>query len=201
MGRCAVILMMLILIVGCGGEQSSNESGARSEAPPIDVAGEQSRSAIPDDPPPPTSSDNLRIMAYADADASITELTLAAGDIFNVYTFAELDGVTHVNAAQYRLVLPAGITIIGEEKTAPSVLTMGSHAELFAMVFDCRAPGKFKLMKYTCRVEDGFQGGEFEVKEGVDPRGAGFIGFVSCGDAAPEQLSASGSALTLRLKS
>ena len=90
--------------------------------------------------------------------------------------------------------------MVGEEKFSTQVLTVGTHSDLFAMAFECHESGRFLLMKFVCKVDDTFSGGELAVRPGVDAMGTAFLGFATCGAGQAQKLPASGGSVTLTLQ-
>jgi len=199
MNRILVVLVALLLAAGCGGGEGDSGSAQHSDAPPSG-SNTPGREAVPDIPPMADATAGVSLLPYLDEAGSVTEMALAANDVFTIHVLAEIDGHTHTSAAQFAMSVPPGISVIGEQKFSPRALTVGKYSDLFAIAYECHESGRFLLMKFTCRVDDTFKGGELTVRDGVDAEGTGFLGFATCGGGQAQQLPATGGAVTLTLK-
>jgi hypothetical protein len=192
---------LVVSLAGCGGGEgdATEEHTAHTPDAATDVQG---RPMIP-----PASEDagpveGVYTNLYFDEAGTITELAVAPGETFDLYLFAEYPKPYIVASAEYRLVLPQGVTIFGHEMFRDRCLTMGTYKKDFAITFECDTPtpGKFYIMKYACRAESDFQGGEIRAAEGVNDKGKGFLGFIACEEPQLRRLRSKGGVATLTMK-
>jgi hypothetical protein len=178
------ILLALALVASCGkgtedeaetaeGTEVSGGQGTVDELPPP-------RPAIDDEPL--TRYEKLvagYIRPYFDQAGTETSRKLASGELFELYVVAEFNDAYLMAAAEYRLVLPKGITVLAQAHTDSMTITVGKHDVDFSMTFHCIPGPKHWLVKYFCKVEDDFAGGVVETAAGDQRK---FIGFVTCAD-------------------
>jgi hypothetical protein len=183
---------------GCG-SGDDGDAGA-DKAPQVQVeVQQQSHSMIPPAVEPPEAIEDIYVNPYFDEAGSITELAVAPGDTFSLYIFGETIEPFHVAATEFRFDVPAGVVVVGKKTFNDRVLTMGDYSSDFVMGYQCTPPGKFNLMRYTCKVLDDCRGGKIELSPGVNAEGVSFLGFVAC-KPETERLPATGGSATLTIK-
>jgi hypothetical protein len=129
----------------------------------------------------------------------VTEKAVSQGDRFELYVFLGYPEPYHVNALEYRLELPAGVSILAEAKFDSHALTIGNPLEDFSMAYQCAPPGKYHVMKYECLAGEGFAGGEVRTTPGVNKHGKLFLGVVACQEE-PTKIPAQGGTAVLTVK-
>jgi hypothetical protein len=192
----------LLLAAGCGGGGEKTEtSAAGSEVSQAGGAGdmpaEQAREAIPEEVPVQTETEGVYIYPSFAADSAVTSLAVSPGTPFDLYVLVDYPEPWHMMAAQYRLELPTGLRIIGEQKFDGRALTMGSPEQGVSMGFGCRDPGRYQIMKYICIGDDNLAGGKIETAPGVMASGETLLGFANCEVAEPTVVPAHGGSVTL----
>lgn len=193
---------LVAMVAGCGGDgndtaQNTAQKTETAVTHTADKAPEsQSRTMIPD---ALEAVEGMALGVYFDEAGTVSEKAVAAGELITFYVTAEFKEPFHVNAAQYRVEVPDGIQVVGETKHSDRVLTVGSWESDFSIAFECRPPGKFYLVKYSCTVGPEFAGGVIKVTPGVNPHGISYLGFVSC-KPTTEKLPAKGGSATLAKK-
>ena len=207
MRRIALVslsLFALLFAAGCSGE--GDDAGGATEtaqtpaqSPPTTPPSTQGRAAIPEQIAGP-AADDVVIQPFFDVGGNSTTLAVAPGENFSFYVFAEYAEPFHMTAAQYRVVLPAGVSILHEVKFSDRALTMGSYTESYSMAFECHKPGKWFLVKFNCLADDTFDGGKIEIVKAVPAQGDPYLGFVSCNTETPEKIPANGGSVSLNKK-
>lgn len=207
-GRLTVFLLLAGMIAGCGGDGSSGDQQASREAipeksadPAPAVEETEGRPMIP--PEGPEAVEGVYIAPYFDAEGTATELAVAPGELFSVYICTVHPGYD-MKTAQWKMRVPDGITVLGESKTFPQALSVGTYSEIYMITYPCQTGGNtVSLLKYNCIATEEFQGGEFEtVKAGTalgHSKEPPFLGFVTCGDQM-QQVPAYGGTATVTRK-
>jgi hypothetical protein len=178
----ALAMFLAIPWVGCGGGgggNGSDEVSAKSESHRPQPQGE-SRSAIPEKVEPLDAIEGIEIMPYFDEQGTVSEQAISPGDEFTFYVFIAYPEPYYASAVEYRVEMPEGTSILGESKFNDRALTVGSMMDDFSMAFGCIAPAKFYVMKYTCKADESFKGGEIMVTPGVKKNGQTFLGIATC---------------------
>ncbi|MDH3198585.1 MAG: hypothetical protein OEO21_10135 [Candidatus Krumholzibacteria bacterium] len=195
----------LLLFAGCGGggEQAEKSGGGDGASYAGDVAedtGEPPREAIPEAMPVATETEGVSIFPSFAADSALGTLAVSPDVPFDLYVLVEYPEPWHMMSLQYRLVLPAGVRIVGEQRFEARALTMGEPEQGVSMAFGCRDPGRYHIMKYVCVAEAGFTGGAIETAPGVMPSGETLLGFANCQVDRPTVVYAGGGSITLSRK-
>ena len=177
-GVLAAVCLVLPL-AGCGGGGEEGNSAANTPTAKPAPQG-QSRPGIPQKEVEPEIVVGVEINPYFDELGAATQMGVAPGEQFTLYVFAQYDEPYHVSATEFRFDLPEGIRILDETKFGDRVISMGEREIDYVMAFECKAPGKFFLIKYLCVVEEGFKGGEVTMLPGVNAQGKAFLGMVAC---------------------
>jgi hypothetical protein len=172
MKRIVVLLLVLGLTASCGGngeETAGDETAAQTEEPVARIPdGEFSEFE---------KLANAFIKPYFDENATQSKKTVKPGDMFDIYVVAEFSEQYSMSAAEYKLVIPDGITVMGSTNCDSTILNLGKFDTDFSIVFHCiPGPGMW-LVKYQCLVEEDFDGGVVETQKGENQ---GFLGFTMC---------------------
>lgn len=199
MHRFIVVVAVLLLVAGCGGGDGDNGGSASRSDQGASAGSTPGRQAIPEAPAPDVTA-GVNILPYLDADGTVTEGTISPGQEFSIHVIAEVEGSSHVSAAQFAMAIPEGITVTEEEKPTPRMLTVGKITDLYAIAFECHEPGRFPLLTLKCVADDSYPGGEIRLRAGVDAQGSAFLGFATCGDGQPQKLPAGGGAIKLEVE-
>jgi hypothetical protein len=178
MRRILIAIMALTLLVSCS---TKTEEGTETTAKP--PQGEQART----EPVSAIYADeefgeidrlaDAHIRPYFDAEATQTEKAVSAGEYFDLYVIAEYNELYPMSAAEYKLVLPEGVVVMGMVQTDSTILTLGKWDNDFMIAFRCTSGPKAMLVKYQCKAEDDFTGGTIETVKGMD---LNFLGFTLC---------------------
>jgi len=195
----------LFLVAGCGGGGEQAETSA--EGHEVSHAGDaaempagEAREAIPEALPVPTETEGVFIYPSFAADSAVTSLAVSPGASFDLYVLVKYPEPWHMMAAQYRLALPTGVRITGEQKFDARALTMGSPEQGVSMGFGCRDPGRFHIMKYMCIADENLADGKIETAAGVMASGETLLGFANCEVDQPTVVHAHGGSVTLSRK-
>lgn len=112
-----------------------------------------------------------------DEAAQQTEKTIKPGDVFDVYVVAEFSTQYPMSTANYRLVLPEGVSVSAAANCDSTILTVGKFDDDFVIAFTCSTGPKMWLVKYICKSDPTFRGGTIEVQEGSTNK---YLGFTMC---------------------
>jgi hypothetical protein len=201
MKKLFALLMVLALVAACGGGQ---EDGSQSAGGATNGgqggAGDQTSAGQP-----AIGEGNLdefeRTVAgflrpYFDEAGTDTTLDVAPGEQFEMWVVAEYNEAFAMSAAEYKLVLPGGVSLLGTVQSDSTIITLGKHEEDFMMAFRCMPGPKNWLVKYLCKAEDDFAGGVVETVRGQN---LDFIGFATC-DVSKTMVRAQGGTAELGKK-
>jgi hypothetical protein len=173
MKNLVILLLVLSLMASCSGE--SDEPAGEKQA--ADTRGEPVQ-VIPDEEFTEFEKQaNAFIRPYFDDKATQTEKTVKAGDLFDLYVFAEYDEAYPMCAAEYKLTIPEGVNVLSQTQCDSLMLSRGTYDNDFMIVFRCTAGPKMWLAKYVCKVEVECRGGTFETHKGAD---LDYLGFTMC---------------------
>jgi len=200
MSRIFALLAVLVLIVACDnkGSNDAGESAQGTGTPggiPLETpAGEP---MIPDEEFSEFEKlANAVIRPYFDEKGTVTELAVAPGEQFDLWVFAEFKTTHPMSAAEYKLIVPEGVTIVGSSNTENVRITMGKWHTDFSIAFSCMEGPKHWLVKYICIAEDNFAGGPVRITKG---HVQDYLGFTMC-DAAKTMIRAKPDNAVLRKK-
>jgi len=192
MKKLLVLVMVIGLIASCGkgdegGETVSDDTAAVVEQTP------ESRPGIPDQ-----SVSGYETAAEAvirpsfDKKGKQTSKEVTPGEMFDLYVIAEFNDAFSMSGAEYKLVVPEGITVLGAAYMDSVNVSLGKYDVDISLAFPTCIPGPGDwLTKYLCKAEDDFTGGKFETLPGER---LGFIGFVMCDHLATQIRAAGGTA-------
>ena len=189
MRRILVVLMALSLLTSCGG--SEEWTGDQS----TQTSGEEPITMIPDE----TVSEfqgraNAHLRPFFDEAGTELEKTVSVDEHFDVYVVAEFNPEYPMMAAQYQLLVPEGVSVLASKSCDSTIVTVGSYDHDFMMTFRCSSGPKIWLVKYTCKVAEGFTGGDLQTGVGHD-----YFGFVLCGEEKV-MIPAKGGTATVRVR-
>lgn len=174
-----VAVCLVLPLAGCGGGSEEGNNAANTPTAKPAPQG-QSHPAIPQKEFEPETVVGVEINPYFDELGRETRMAVAQDERFTMYVFAQYEEPFHVSAVEFRFDVPEGIRVLSETKFGDRVISLGERDTDFVMAFECKAPGKFFLMKYLCVVEEGFSGGEVTMTPGVNAQGKAFLGMVAC---------------------
>lgn len=137
-----------------------------------------------------------RLRPCFDMAGAQTSKTVAPDEQFNLFVVAEFSDLYSMSAAEYKLVLPEGIVVLGTAHTDSTIITLGKYDEDFMIAFRCLTGPRHWIAKYVCKIDDGFTGGTVEIVQGQN---LNFLGFVTC-DASKTEIRAHGGKAELRKK-
>ncbi len=189
--------MALVFLASCGKGDEAGSQTASNDATPVVQERPPGRPAIPDD----EFSEEERIInaslrPFFDGEGTETEATIAPGEYFDIYVFAEYNEAFPMAAAEWRLLLPAEVSVMGEVRNDTTIANVGKYDQDFGIAFPCMADPRWWIVKYTCKAHEEFDGGEIELTRGT---GLDFIGFVTC-DNENTMIRAKGGTAVLKRK-
>lgn len=195
----------LLLAAGCGGGGEQGDTSAAGHevshaGEATDLPAEEAHEAIPEALPVPTVTEGVSIVPSFSADSAVTSLTVSPDTPFDLFVIAEYPEPWHMMSMQYRLALPSGVRITGEQRFDARALTMGEPLQGVSMAFGCRDPGRYYVMKYICVADASFTGGTIETAAGVMASGETLLGFASCEVERPSVVFASSGSVELNRK-
>jgi hypothetical protein len=181
LGVAVLFVCLAAWLAGCGGndEGASNErtTTARASQPTPE---EKSREAIPEAPEPLDVMEGIEINPYFDEAGELSEMAVSPGKFFTFYVFVQYEEPFYISAAEYRLELPKGVSIVGETKFKEDALSVGDPLNDYSIAFGCIEPGKYYLVRYKCMADEQFTGGEIKVTPALTKQGNLFLGFACC---------------------
>jgi hypothetical protein len=198
----AILLPIIVLTIGCGGNEETTESRAGIPEKATTTSAQESpgRQAIP--PEMPDAVEGLSIAPFFDEAGTVTELAVAPGELFNVYIVVAHPGY-EMSSAQWRMTIPDGVTMLGETRLFEHSLSIGDYDNIFAVTYPCQTSSEpYAVIKYNCMVTPEFQGGTIETVKAVsmhEEKDPPFIGFATCG-VERDMVPAHGGTATLTSK-
>jgi hypothetical protein len=117
------------------------------------------------------------IRPYFDAACTVTEKTVKPGDPLEFYVAGEYSREFSMCAAEYRVVLPQGLTVLTSVNCDSTILTLGQHDQDLSITFHCTPGPKMWLVRYNCATDPAFRGGEIRTEKGARMN---FLGFSVC---------------------
>jgi len=184
MKRLVSVMLCLLVVFACSNNESDTAATNATETATESHSQDAPKQMIPDTPDKPVV--HAAIKPFFDDKGLVTEKTISPGDKFEVFIFAEYEEKNSMTAAEYKLVLPSGVSILSAVETDSSTLRSGKPEEDFMIAFKCAPGPKVFLVKYSCRAGQNFAGGDIRTALGDRSK---FIGLVTCGHA-PEQYTA-----------
>lgn len=137
-----------------------------------------------------------RIRPSFNAEGTDTLKEIAPGDYVDIYVVAEFNELYTMSAAEYRIQLPPGISVMSWAKMDSVVITYGEHDRDFMLAFRCISGPHDWLIKYVCKASEDFAGGEIITLPGAN---LDFLGFTMC-DATRTLVRGRGGKATLGAK-
>lgn len=185
MRRFLLLVVVLVLAAACGkkgGEEQAKQTGTEPVAKTTGPGGEplrgEPKSMIREDEFSEFETiANARIQPYFDAEGTRTELSVSPGERFTLYVFGEYNELYPMSAAEYRLMLPADVTVLSSRNTDSTIVTLGNWDQDFMIAFRCMPGPKALIAAYECMAGESFTGGGVETVKGSD---LNFIGFTMC---------------------
>ena len=173
MYRVIILLFVLVILCACGKteeEQPPAQAQDTPGRPMIDDSefGEFDRLA------------NALLRPYFDETGADTVLEVAPGEYFDLYIFSEYNELYPMSAAEYKLVLPPEVSVMGTVTTDSTILTLGRYDVDFMIAFRCMQGPKNWIVKYSCKAHEEFEGGMIETIRGQN---MDFLGFTMCDGA------------------
>jgi hypothetical protein len=196
MKKIIVVSMALWLVVSCGGKKEEPKEQPKQTVAQAPQKG-QPVQAIPEGEL--TEYDKLvngYIRPYFDAAGTQTEKTVKPGEPFDVYLVAEYSADFAMCAAEYRLVVPEGMSVVSSANCDSTIVTLGHYSDDFSITFHCISGPKTWLVRYACTTDPSFKGGEIQTEKGTK---MGFLGFSMC-DGEFTLVAASPGKATLKLE-
>ncbi|MEJ2719644.1 MAG: hypothetical protein P8181_00705 [bacterium] len=139
---------------------------------------------------------NAYLKPYFDAKATQTEKVVGPGDRFDLFVVAEFNENYPMSAAEYRVELPEGVSILSSTNCDSTILQFGNPEGDFMIAFHCSYGPKMWLVKYECNVDENFTGGTISTAEGMAMH---YLGFTMC-DVAKTLIRAKPGEAVLRFK-
>lgn len=193
MQRFALFVLICVLFVGCGEKQNQETpTRGRRVSPP-------NATPIPrlSEGPSVSPIEGVTIEPAFDEAGEVSELAVAPGEMFAIYVVG-FNRHEPTTAAQYRMVLPEGVRVLGEEHMARKRVTLGKWDGNFMIAYNCiDAEKPFWISRYNCLAEESFSGGTVETAIGVPREGKAFLGFSTC---EHREMAASGGTAQLKRK-
>jgi len=183
MKRLVSVMLCLLVVFACSNKESETAATSTTESA-TESHSDAPRQMIPDTPDKPEV--HAAIRPFFDDKGLVTEKTISPGDKFEVFIFAEYKENISMTAAEYKLVMPSGVSILMAAETDSSTLRSGKPEEDFMIAFKCAPGPKVFLVKYSCQASQSFAGGDIQTAEGDLSK---FIGLVTCSHT-PEQYTA-----------
>jgi hypothetical protein len=181
MKKLVILCLALFVIVSC-----SKKEEDKAESEPAGDAQGESAVALRGEPKAMIPGEELsemeqlakaKLRPYFDENASVTEKALAPGDRFDLYVFAEYDKNYPMSAAEFRVVLPEGVSILSSTNCDSTILQFGNPEGDFMIAFHCSYGPKMWLVKYECSADESFAGGAVKTDEGMAMH---YLGFTLC---------------------
>lgn len=181
MKKLALLGLALMVVVSCS---TKEEEQADSEV--ADAVQSESAIALRGEPKTMIPGEELSEMErlaqaylkpYFDENASQTEKAVSPGDRFDLYVFAEYDKNYPMSAAEFRVVLPEGVSILSSTTCDSTILQFGNPEGDFMIAFHCSYGPKMWLVRYECGVDEAFGGGTIKTDEGMAMH---YLGFTLC---------------------
>jgi hypothetical protein len=194
-------IVVLVLVASCGkGDGGSKGSSGSGGGVTMDKPTNQTtpgQQAIPDagfSEYERTAAASIR--PFFDANATISSIDVKPGSPFDVWIVAEFKDPFTMAGAEYKLVLPEGISMLSSMQSDSVIVTMGKHEVDYMIAFSCIKAPKEWLMRYTCKADEDFKGGVIETARGDN---LNFLGFVMC-DVSKTEIRATGGTAEVHVK-
>jgi hypothetical protein len=172
MKRIFVLLLVVWLTASCSGkgDETAGEESAAKTSKPVQMIPDEEFSEF-------EKLAKAYIKPYFDANGTQSEKTVKPGDIFELYIVSEFSEQYTMSAAEFKLVVPEGISVLASTNCDSTILNLGKYDVDFMIAFHCKSGPGMWLVKYQCKVDDGFKGGVIETQKGINMN---FLGFTMC---------------------
>lgn len=200
MFRLILFLLAVAVLGSCGKGTDESKQTTQHDDHEHQIRGPlgkpQGRPAIPDEGLSEFEKiANGWIKPYFDAAGTDTVAEVSEGEFFDIYIVIEFNELYSMAACEYRIVLPPGVTIMATTKSDSVIITVGEPQLDHMLAFRCTSE-KLWLMKYTCKADEEFVGGDVKIEQGSNLE---FLGFAQC-DEARTQIRGRGGQAILRKK-
>ena len=189
MKRLAIVILCLLVVFACSKKEPETTATNTTQSA-TESHSDEPKQMIPDKPDQPIVF--AAIKPFFDDKGTVTEKTISPGDEFEVFIIAEYEETNSMTAAEYKLVLPAGVSILASQITDSLSLQSGKPETDFMIAFKCSPGPKMFLVRYTCLAGQNFAGGVIQTAEGDQTN---FIGLVTCGNAPVQHKADTGKAV------
>ena len=189
MKRLAIVILCLLVVFACSKKEPETTATNTTQSA-TESHSDEPKQMIPDKPDQPVII--AAIKPFFDDKGMVTEKTISPGDEFEVFIFAEYEETNSMTAAEYKVILPTGVSILTAVETDSSTLRSGQPEEDFMIAFHCTPGPKMFLVKYNCLAGQNFIGGVIQTAVGDQTK---FIGLVTCGHAPVQHRADSGKAI------
>lgn len=202
MHRLILFLLAVAVLGSCGKGKDKNAQTAQSDRTTQDQAAgpvprPHGKPAIPDEEFSEFEEiAAARIRPSFNAEGTDTLREITPGEYVDIYIVAEFNELYTMSAAEYRLQLPPGLSIMSWAKMDSVVLTYGEHDRDFMLAFRCVSGPRNWLIKYVCKTSEDFAGGEITTLPGANLE---FLGYTLC-DATRTLVRGRGGQAMLRAK-
>ena len=208
MKRFLLAIFVVGLLAACGQSADQQDDTASQDTGQSDAGQSQAQAPGAGTSPPKEmismdegltafeQAAEAKIRPYFDENATQTEITVAPGDYFDIYVFGEFSTLYPMSAAEYKLVLPENISVMGTAESDSVIITMGKWDTDFMVAFHCAEGPKTWFVKYQCKAHETFTGGEVRTQKGEH---LDFIGFTMC-DATKTLIRAEGGDAIIHVK-
>ena len=200
MVRLVIAVAALFFMFACS--QDSGDSGSAEQPSEQQATEEASR---PSQGRPAIDTEEFsefekivdgRILPYFDEKGTVSSKELGPNEYFDLWVFAEFNKLYPINAGEYKLVLPEGVSILGSVQSDSTILSLGKWEEDFMISFKCMGGPSQWLVKYQCKTHEDYKGGTVQTIKGQNMN---FIGFTLC-DASFTMVRARGGKAEMKLK-
>jgi hypothetical protein len=176
----ALLIVASILVFGaCSKEkkEKKEEASTAQTTPPAEHRGTASE-MIPDKALTEFEQIiNGHIRPFFDPAGTVTEKSVAPGENFDLYVLADVNELYPIAGVEYKLILPAGVSILATTNNDSTVVSLGQYDRDFMIAFRCLDGPRIVVVRYQCKAGDDFVGGTITTMRGDT---SGLIGFALC---------------------
>jgi hypothetical protein len=186
-------------ICGCSKKDADTEQAKEGTAgmmPPVDSTATPIE-VVPMSDVPVAPVEGIFIEPYFDEAGTKTEAAVAPGEQIKLFVMATTVEPYPTGAAQLRVELPPGLSVLYTVETDHKLSSIGRHDYSYMVAYECHPPGRFVIVTYVLQAAADFQGGTIRVLPGFLTDNSSFLGFTTC--EFVEIIAAGGSA-TIRKK-
>ena len=168
-GFVLIALVSLFLVFSCSKQEK------KTEGAPADTTKEDTTLSY--------VSEEVSFGAFFDEQGTKRTIKLEGrGKQAMVYIFVSFPEVMQIAAAEFRLVLPAGVTIANDKYYDKRVALLGSFEEGISEAFPCVAGPRILLHALTLNVPPGLKDAEISL---LPHEKSQFIGVATCDEGQP----------------